>query len=171
MDFEKAYKKFLDGTATAEETEFVRSEMKKANEVNSILNGTKTENITNTAERETVKKAMRSYWKKDTLKILIIVCSVVLVLAIAVTLAITIPIFNNAKNNTNYTAKQAEAIAVEHISGRFPSCEVYRVDRELEVEGRIKHARYIYVVDVYNGVNEVLEIEVDGKTGNIIDVD
>lgn len=131
----------------------------------------KSEGATNEAERETVKKAMRSYWKKDTLKILIIVCSVVLVLAIGVSLAFAIPIFRNAKNNTNYTKAQAEAIAIEYVSDRYPNSEIYRVDRELEIDGRIKHARYVYVVDVYNGINEVIEIEVDGKSGRVIDVD
>ena len=29
MDFENAYQKFLDGTATPEEVEFVRSEIRK----------------------------------------------------------------------------------------------------------------------------------------------
>ena len=41
MDFEKAYEKFLNGTATPEETEFVRSEMKKASEINDILTSDK----------------------------------------------------------------------------------------------------------------------------------
>ena len=52
--------------------------------------------------------------------------------------------------------------------------EVYslvRVEKELEVEGRIKNARYIYVIDIYNGVNNVFEIEIDGKTGKILEVD
>ena len=175
MDFEKTYQKFLNGTATAEEVEFVRSEMKKANDVNDILANVKKDGATNTAEKETVKKAMKKYWKKDTLKILTIVCSAVLVLAIGIGLAVGIPILNNAKDNTNYTEQQAKAIAIEYITGKYPagsdSVEIYRVEKELEVEGRIKNARYIYVIDIYNGVNNVFEIEIDGKTGKILEVD
>ena len=171
MDFEKAYQNFLNGTASPEETEFVRSEMKKASEVNEILANGKREGVTNTAEKETVRKAIKAYWKKDTLRILIIVCASLLVLAIGIACAVGIPILNNAKNNTKYTAQQAESIALEYLFERYPDAEVYRVEKELEVEGRIKNARYIYVLDVYNGTNEMIEIEIDSKTGKIIDVD
>lgn len=175
MDFEKAYQKFLNGTASPEETEFVRNEMKKANDINGILSSVKNEGATNTAERETVKKAMKIYWKKDTLKILLIVCCSVLAVAIGVACAIGIPILSNAKDNMNYTKEQAEAIAIEYLTDKYPDradeIEVYRVEKELEVEGRIKNARYIYVLDVYNGENNVLEIEIDSKTGKIIEID
>lgn len=175
MDFEKAYQNFLNGTASPEETEFVRSEMKKANDINGILTNVKNEGATNTAERETVKKAIKTYWKKDTLKILLIVCCSVIVLAIGIACAIGIPILSNAKDNMNYTAEQAKVIAIEYLTNKYPDSaekiEVYRVEKELEVEGRIKNARYIYVLDVYNGVNNVLEIEIDSKTGNIIEID
>ena len=174
MKFEEVYKKFLEGTATDEEIEFVRSEMKKASEINDILNN-KQENLIDKAEQETVKKAMKSYWKKDTLKILVIVCTIVVVLSLAISLAIGIPVLSNAKNNTNYTVEQAEVIAIEYLSERYPNSkdkiEVYKVEKELEVEGRLKNARYIYVLDVYNGVNNVFEIEIDSKTGKIIEVD
>jgi len=98
-----------------------------------------------------------------------------LVLAIAAGCAIGIPIFKNAKANMNYTAEQAEQIAIGFVAEKYPDSkdkiEVYRVEKELDVEGRIKHARYIYVLDVYNGINNVLEIEIDSKTGNIIEID
>ena len=175
MDFEKAYQKFINGTATEEETEFVRSEMKKANDVNNILTSVKSEGATSTALRDTVKKAMKRYWRKDTLKILIIVLSSMLVLAIGATAAIGIPILTAAQDNMNYTVDEAKAIAIEHIADAYPEAkgeiEVYRVERELDVEGRIRHARYVYIFDVYNGVDNVIEIEIDSKTGKIIDVD
>ena len=64
MEFEKAYEKFLNGTASPEEIEFVRSEMKKANDVNNILNNVKNEGATNASEKESVKRAMKAYFKK-----------------------------------------------------------------------------------------------------------
>ena len=175
MDFEKAYEKFLNGTASPEEVEFVRSEMKRANDVNNILSNVKNEGATNVAEQETVRRAMKSYWKKDTIKILIIVGAALLALAIAVSLAIGIPVLNNAKDNLNYSEEEAKEIAINHL--QFISStiiqqpiEVIRVERELEVEGRIKNARYIYVIELYSGA-KALEIEVDGKTGKVLDVD
>lgn len=75
----------------------------------------------------------------------------------------------------HYTVAEAETIAVEYLTEKYPAgadkIEVYSVDKELEVEGRIKNTRYIYVLDVYNGVNEIFEIEIDSKTGNIIEID
>lgn len=175
MDFEKAYQNFLDGTASTEELEFVRSEMKKASAVNDILNQVKNEGATKSAELESVRKAMKTFRKKDFIKVLIIVCAVTALLAIAAGCAIGIPVFSNAKANMNYSLEQAQQIAVEFVAERFPdgadSIEVYRTEKELDVEGRIKHARYIYVLDVYNGISKVLEIEIDSKTGNIIEVD
>ncbi len=175
MDFEKAYKKFLDGTASPEETEFVRNEMKKANDINGILANVKNEGATNTAERETVKQAMKTYLRKDTLKILLIVCCSLTVLAIGIACALGIPILNNAKNNVNYSWEEAESIAFNYLVKEYPEStgkiEIRRVEKELEIEGRIKNARYIYVLDVYNGVNNVFEIEIDSKTGKIIEVD
>ena len=174
MDFEKAYEKFLNGTASPEEVEFVRSEMKKANDVNNVLSNVKNEGATSVAEKETVRRAMKSYWKKDTIKILIIVGAALLALAIAVSLAIGIPVLNNAKDNLNYSEEEAKAIAVQYLSERnlasAGEIEIFRVERELEVEGRIKNARYIYVIELYNGA-KALEIEVDGKTGIVLDVD
>ena len=110
MDFEKAYQKFLDGTATKEEIEFVRKEMKKANEINDILNKVKKEHVIEDAEKETVKKAMKIYWKKDTLKIILIVSCSILILGICIACAIGLPILNNAKNNMNYTKEEAKEI-------------------------------------------------------------
>ena len=175
MDFEKSYQKFINGTASPEEVEFVRSEMKKANEINDLLTSVKREGATDAAEKETVKKAIRRYWKKDTLKILLIVSATIIVLAIGIACAIGIPILSNAKDNMNYTAQQAQDIAIDYLTDKYPEgsekIKVYKVEKEIEVEGRIKNARYIYVIDIYNGVNNVFEIEIDSKTGQIIEVD
>ena len=176
MDFEKAYQKFLDGTATPEEMEFVRSEMKKASDINGILENVKKEGATNVAESKTVKEAKKKYCIKDTKKILLIVCSVVLVFAIAIGAAVGIPVLTNAKENTNYTIEQAKEIAISEVITLYPDADVNKikvrnVEKDLEVQGRIKNARYIYVIEVYNGLNRVVEIEIDSKPGEIIDLD
>ena len=174
MDFEKAYQKFLDGTATPEEIEFVRAEINRANEVSEVLSSGKKEVVTSPAEEGAIKKAIKKYWRKDTLKILVIVACSIFAVMIAVGLAIGIPVLSSAKDNTNYSKAQAKAIAVERIVQQYPDraneIEVYKVEKELEVEGRIKNARYIFVVEVYNG-DKVVEVEIDGKTGRILDMD
>ena len=102
-------------------------------------------------------------------------CSAVLVLAIGIGAAIGIPILTNAKDNTNFTVQEAKQIAIDHLVKEHHAAadgiEVYRVEKELEVECRIKNARYIYVVEVYNGESNVFEIEIDSKTGKVLEVD
>ena len=175
MDFEKAYKNFLNGTATPEETEFVRSEMQKANAVNDILSNVKREGAAETAERETVKRAMKTYLKKDTLKILLIVCCSVVVLAIASACAIGIPILVNAKDNVNYSKAEAEAIAIEYVAdlpgSNADKIKVREYEKELEVEGRLKKSHYVHVFEIYDGASRVWEVEIDSRTGHIIDID
>jgi uncharacterized membrane protein YkoI len=175
MDFEKAYQNFLNGTATPEETEFVRSEMKKASEVNDILNNVKKDGATNDAEENAVKRAMKEYRKRDTGKILGIVCAALIVLSIVISASIGIPILVNAGENNTLSKAEAEDIAVQYLAERHPdsaeNIRVHRVERELEVEGRIKNAHYVYVVEIYNGKDNVIEIEIDGRNGSIIDVD
>ena len=175
MDFEKAYQNFLNGCATAEETEFVRSEMKKANDINGILENVKEEGATNDAEKDTVRRAMAQYQKKDTVKILGIVCAALLVLAIAISAAVGIPILVNAGENSTVSKAEAKEIAIQYLAEKYPdraeNIRVYQVERELEVEGRIKNAHYVYVVEIYNGKDNVVEIEIDARDGKIIDFD
>lgn len=169
MDFEKAYQNFINGNASPEEVEFVRSEMKKANEINDLLASVKDEGATRAAEKEQVKKAIKSYKKRDTVKILVIVSSIILVLALGIGAAIGIPILSNAKDNVNFSKDEAKAIAIAALEDRYSdkawSYEVIRSERELEVEGRIKKAHYVYVFDVYNGANTVFEVEVNSMNG------
>ncbi len=175
MDFEKAYQNFLNGTSTPEETEFVRGEMKKASQINEILDNVKKEDVTVEAEKETVKKAVKSYRIKDTVKILVIVFSVILAVSIIAACAIGIPILTTASDNTNYSSSEAKQIAIDYVAELYPehadNIEIYEFEKDLDVEGRIKNARYIYTVEVYNGINNVIEIEIDGKTGAILEVD
>ena len=175
MDFEKAYQNFINGTASPEEVEFVRSEMKKASDINGILAGVKNEGATKAAEDEAVKKAIKTYRKKDTKKIIIIACASILVFAIGLAAAIGIPVLVNAQDNLNYTSAQAKEIAVQYVAELYPDSAdkivVYEVERDLEMDGRIKNARYIYSIELSNGKGRVFEIEIDGRSGKIIEID
>ena len=175
MDFEKAYQKFLNGTASPEETEFVRSEMKKASAVNDILDNVKKEGATKEACGDKVHKAIKKYNVKTTVRIAVVVASALLILSIFAALAVAIPVFSNARDNVNYSKDQAREIAIQYVAEKYPEnadkVSVRRIEKDVEVYGRLKNARYIYVLDVYNGDNRVIEIEVDSKSGEIVDVD
>ena len=74
-----------------------------------------------------------------------------------------------------YSKAEAKEIAIEYVKEKYPqykdNIKVREVEKELEVPGRIKNAHYIYVVEIYNGRDNVIEIEIDSKSGQIIDVD
>ena len=64
MDFKSAYKKFLEGTATPEETEFVRNELAKARAVNDIDAAIKDNVVFSEKNSEEVKKCCQKNKEK-----------------------------------------------------------------------------------------------------------
>lgn len=177
MDFERAYQNFLDGTATNEEIEFVRQEMAKAKEINSIIDNVNDGDKIAKAEQDEVKKAVRKFKIKDTIKIFVIAI-VSLVVVAGITLAsILIPAYNNANDNVNYSAKEAKQKAIdkviEYVLEKNPNANTDKIriiefEKEFEYSGSAKRAHYVYVIEVYDGVDTVYEIEVNAKTGNLI---
>lgn len=172
MDFEKAYQNFLNGSATPEEIEFVRSEMNKARTLNDIIDNVKRESAITPAEKEQVKKAIKNFNIKDTVKTLIIVGVSLIVLA-AITLgAIFIPMVSIAKDNLNVSRDEAKELAISYVANKEgiskDNVRIVEFERELEVEGRIKNARYVYSIELYNGSDKMYEIDVDAKTGKLI---
>jgi len=177
MDFERAYQNFLDGTATNEEIEFVRQEMAKAKEINSIIDNVNDGDKIAKAEQDEVKKAVRKFKIKDTIKIFVIAI-VSLVVVAGITLAsILIPAYNNANDNVNYSAKEAKQKAIdkviEYVLAENPNANTDKIriiefEKEFEYSGSAKRAHYVYVIEVYDGVDTVYEIEVNAKTGNLI---
>lgn len=79
MEFEKAYQKFLDGTATPEEVEFVRTEIKKAKELSEIIDMQK-KDVIKSADDSKVKKEAKRFSLKMALTT---VCIVLVTLAVA----------------------------------------------------------------------------------------
>ena len=175
MDFEKAYQNFLDGTATEEEIEFVRAEIKKAQALNDVIDNARGESAVKPADKNAVIRAIKNFNFRDTVKTLIIVFSSILLVSAITFLAIFIPIYNTAKDNLNISADEAKEIATQYMvekTGVAAEDIVIRdFDRDLEVEGRITPARFIYTMEIYNGYDNSYEIEIDGKTGKITDVD
>ena len=61
MDFEKAYQNFLDGTATEEEIEFVRAEIKKAQALNDVIDNARGESAVKPADKNAVISAIKNF--------------------------------------------------------------------------------------------------------------
>ena len=78
MKFDEAYEKVLNGTATEEEKEYVREQVRKAEKIESLLSEER-EPVTVTADAETIKKARKQVTLKGAFIILItvIACPVI----------------------------------------------------------------------------------------------
>ena len=173
MDFEKAYQKFLEGTATQEEIDFVRAEMNKAKAVNDILDNVKPDEKIIKAEQEDVQKAVKKVKIKDTIKLFIIVFASLVVVAGIVLAAIFIPAYNNAQENLNVSEKQAKQMAIEYVINNDNNANADKIrirdfEREFEYNGRAKKSHYVYVMEVYDGTDNVYVIEINAKTGDIL---
>ena len=173
MDFERAYQKFLEGTATQEEIDFVREEMNKAKAVNDILDNVRTDDKIVKAEQEEVQKAVKKFKIKDTIKVFVIALASLFIVAGIVLASIFIPAYGNANDNLNISAKQAKEQAIEWVinndnNANAEKVRVVEFEREFEYNGRAKKAHYIYVVEVYDGTDNVYEIEINAKTGELI---
>ena len=173
MDFERAYQKFLEGTATQEEIDFVREEMNKAKAVNDILDNVRTDDKIVKAEQEEVQKAVKKFKIKDTIKVFVIALASLFIVAGIVLASIFIPAYGNANDNLNISAKQAKEQAIEWVinndnNANAEKVRVVEFEREFEYNGRAKKAHYVYVVEVYDGTDNVYEIEINAKTGELI---
>ena len=172
MDFERAYQNFLDGTATKEEIEFVREEMAKAKAINNIIDNVSVDEKIVKAEQDDVKKAVKKFNVKNTIKIFVITIVSLIVVTGAILASIFIPAYNNAKDNINISEKDAKQIAIEYVvitdGVALDKVRIVEFEREFEYNGRAKKAHFVYVIEVYNGVDTVYEIEVNAKTGEII---
>lgn len=170
MDFEKAYQKFLDGTATPEEIEFVRSEINHARKLTAVIDGDR-RGITTEADSEKVKKAAKKFNFRMTVKTVIIVVLSVVIVTGAVLGAFFGVSVSSAKRNTKITAEDAERIALAYAEENFPeetgATYVKDTDRDIEIKGEITKSYYIYGVELSRGLLEI-DVEISGKTGEII---
>ncbi len=172
MDFERVYQKFLDGTATQEEIDFVRAEMNKAKAINDILDNVNPNEKIVKAEQEEVQKAVKKFKIKDTIKVLAIVLASLVVVAGIVLASIFVPAYGNANDNLNVSASEAKQMAAQWVIDNDNNVNADKVrivefEREFEYNGRVKKAHYVYVIEVYDGTDNVYELEINAKTGDI----
>ena len=83
MKFDEAYDKVLKGTATDEEKEYVREQVRKAEKIESLIAEEK-EPVTVAADAETIKKARKQVTLKGAFIILITVIACLVIAAGAI---------------------------------------------------------------------------------------
>ena len=171
MDFENAYQKFLDGTATPEEVEFVRSEIRKAKELSEIIDMGKAD-VIKKADDEKVKKAA----KKFSLKMAVTTVLVTLVVAAGIVLGSVFGVaVGGAKRNTSVVSQEeVKQIALDYIKTELNIDEEaigWKIERDLEMTSKLKNSYYIYEVDVNTSRGKEIELEIDGRNGKVIYVE
>lgn len=169
MNFEESYEKFLNGTASEEEIKFVAEEIKKAKEIDRILNLPTDAPKFEAVSDDTVVKARRDFNRKNFVRTLIIILSSLCVIAATVCGIIFIPSTVSARQSRRYSREECTAIAIECASqylSQDNSTEflIRDVDRHLSLRSGLRRAVYMYEVDLENEAHEI-EIYVNSSSG------
>lgn len=179
MNFEQAYQKLRDGTATDEEAAFVARELENVRKISAVLDdpGLSSPGI-GKAEAETVRQARKAFGKKTFVRTLAVVLGSLLVIAAIVCSILFIPSTLSARGKLKISKAQAVdaayACLVEQVGQeRAGSFYVDYAHRHLRYVGSIFDATYVYTVEFEDLYGREYEIEVNANSGYTVirDVD
>ncbi len=176
MSFEALYEKYQNGTATPEEVAYVEEEIAKARKMSEILENFQTP-VLEEASVEVVKKAKKSFNLKTALRTLAIVLVVLVVSAGAVLGGVFGTAITAASDSQTISKEYAGEIAkweVVNRDGIVFSGEpiIYNIERELKiVDGNFKQSYYKYNVEIRTQNGYEIEIEIDGRNGQVLKFD
>ena len=171
MNFEDAYKKLRDGTATDEEAAFVARELENVRRISSILDNPELSDPgIGQAEMDTVQKARKVFNQKTLIRTVVVVLCSLLVIAAIVCAILFIPSNISASGKVTLSKEQAveaaHACLVEELgeeeAGRF---YVDYAHRHLRYVGSIFDAIYVYKVEYEDIYGREYEIEVNSNSG------
>ncbi len=179
MNFEEAYRKLRDGTASDEEAAFVAGELENVRRISAIIDAA---NISDPgireAEERTVQRARREFNRKSLVRTLVTVLCCIAVLGAMVCGLLFIPATISASRQLELSREEAVDAARECLElqiGEDKAAGFYLdyVFRELRYEGSIFRAVYVYDLEFEDAFGNEYEIKVNGKSGYalISDVD
>lgn len=186
MKFDEAYDKVLKGTATEEEKEFVREQVRKAEQIENLMKAENRAPVTVPADTATIKKARKQMTVKGAGLVLLIVVVALLVVAGAVCGGIFGTAVSSAKKaetiDNVYAEALAETAAVGYIENNRGSVVVDTLitdfDKDLEINAsRLRDSIYVYYIDVHimtdDGRIYDIEVAVNSGTGHaqVVDFD
>lgn len=169
MNFEECYEKFLNGTASDEEVKFVAEEIRKAKEIDRIMNLPAEHPIFEAASDERVAKARKSFNTKQLIRTLWITFGSLCLIAAIVCGILFIPSNISAHKSRNFSREECTQIAIECAREYFGGSVdtkfiVEDVDRHLSMRNGLTKSVYMYEVDLENDRNEI-EIYVNASSG------
>ena len=171
MNFEDAYKKLRDGTASDEEAAFVARELENVRRISSVLDDPELSDPgIRQAEIETVRKARKVFNHKTLIRTIAVVLCSLLVIAAIVCAILFIPSNISASGKVKLTQEQAveaaHACLVEELgeeeAGNF---YVDYTHRHLRYVGSIFDAIYVYKIEYEDIHGREYEIEVNSNSG------
>lgn len=167
MDFKSAYKKFLEGTATPEETEFVRNELAKARAVNDIDTAIKDNVVFSEKNSEEVKNVVKKTKKKSVLKTICISVASLVVITGAVLGTVFGIAVTSANKTMKYTLDKACEIAVTEVKQRFSLSEakVTKREKDFRMVVNLTKSYYIYDIEVNDLKGTDYDVEFSSKDG------
>ena len=171
MDFKSAYKKFLEGTATPEETEFVRNELAKARAVNDIDTAIKDNVVFSEKNSEEVKNVVKKTKKKSVLKTICISVASLVVITGAVLGTVFGIAVTSANKTMKYTLDKACEIAVREVKQRFELSEakVTKREKDFRMVVDLTKSYYIYDIEVNDLKGTDYDVEISSK-GHILSI-
>lgn len=169
MDFESAYKKYVDGTATDEEKFFVEQELDKAKKMTEIIDAYQSSRpIENECDKETVRKAQKKFAKKNALRALVITAACIVIVAAIVLASVFGTAFGAANKNCNVSQEAAKQIALEFVADKYGTAGVPIVTdckKEIEYSSDLRHSVYTYEIEIQFGLAYEIDVRVNAKTG------
>lgn len=183
MRFDEAYEKVLNGTATDEEKEYVREQVKKAEQIDNLLRSEERAPVTTTADTETVRKARKQFTMKGAVIVVMIVMLCLIIVAGAVCGGVFGTAVGAARKADLISSAEAQRIAEDAAVNRVAEREdgkltphIKEFDKELEIAPKLNESVYIYTFDIQIATDRWMyevEVEVNAKTGQtrIVDLD
>lgn len=171
MDFKSAYKKFLEGTATPEETEFVRNELAKARAVNDIDAAIKDNVVFSEKNSEEVKNVVKKTKKKSVLKTICISVASLVVITGAVLGTVFGIAVTSANKTMKYNLDKACDIAVTKVKQEFDLSEakVTKREKDFRMVVDLTKSYYIYDIEVNDLKGTNYDVEISSK-GDLLSI-
>jgi len=172
MNFESAYKKVQEGTASEEEVAFIAQELDKLRKISEILDNPAVPAPLLEAETEQVEHAKKRFNKKTTIKIISVTFVSLLVIAALVCGIIFIPSCSSAAKNCRLGREECVALAEKFIADMAENGEttfvLREVDKELRIPNGLNDAIYVYEIDFVSSYGVAYTVEVSTKSGYVI---
>lgn len=166
MNFEDAYERYKNGTATDEEAAFVEVEIERARQVRALLDEQPEpeEPIVTEPDSETIKRAKKSFNLKSTVRTIVVVLCSLAILTAAFFGVVCLSAGKNAKLSRVEAIEIARDCVSEYSGADGERLIAGDVDRELRIGGRLTNSVYVYEVSVMDGRVEY-EVVVSAQTG------